>query len=329
MRVPAGGVGNGNDVELQPDLLAALRVIEDLLAHRLPALQAGADAVEHVALRAGALQDARCLADDLVRPVAGVSLEGLVDIEHPGPQSSHGLCIGDHDDVVHALHAGLQQAQLFVVPALLRDVLKIHRHAVLGRVRAQLEPLAQRFIEPDFGGHLSRFDGALEALVEKAVLHAREDVPQPLVQQVLAPSVHRSRHLFVDEGDVPVPVQCEEGVGHVLQRGAELGCQRMSLEFVEPQARDVLQRALKADDLAAGVPHGLADGAHPDPALGGRGQFGLEVERRALAQAALDGARDRVAVLGQVVANAFVQCWLVASGSVVDLADFVGPHQRL
>ena len=44
------------------------------------------------------------------------------------------------------------------------------------------------------------------------------------------------------------------------------------------KTRAEMQRALQAGHRSAGISHGFADGAHPDRALCGRQQLGLEVE---------------------------------------------------
>ena len=104
-----------------------------------------------------------------------------------------------------------------------------------------------------------------------------------------------------------------------LSRSASSACRRSG---------DVLEGALKTQDLPVGVAYRLADGPHPDAPARRRDLRHLEVIRRAVAFAGRHMPADVGAMLGRVVVNAFVERRLVTGRQIVNGAGFVRPGER-
>ena len=217
-------------------------------------------------------------------------LEGALHAVDAAALAARGLAADAHPDVppAHRHHLGLEVERLAGAPA----GVERGQHALA--VRLQVQRQRQRQRRRQVGGDLQDLVDLLgpeHALVRAVAL----DGPA-------ADASHAA-------GDV------QQGVARAHRLLGQLAL------------RDVLERALQADDLPARVAHRLADGAHPDAAAldGELGQ--LELVGRAVARAFGDQRADVIAVLRREQRDALVQRRLVAGRGVVDGAVLVGPGE--
>jgi hypothetical protein len=103
VRAGAGRIDDRHDVQLVPERRAVLAVVQDLLAHRLLLAEAVPDPIQGVAVAVGALQDAGCVAEDVLGGVSRHACEGLVAVDdfrpgrcvdRPGPGDEDGIQAG-------------------------------------------------------------------------------------------------------------------------------------------------------------------------------------------------------------------------------------------
>ncbi len=138
----------------------------------------------------------------------------------------------------------------------LRDVADVDGDPVLERVGQDLEPDAERLAEL-----LEGLDGPLrhrpvEELVAEGIRRCGELVPEPQADQVLpaAPEpLEVLPRLRVQEGEPPLAVDREEGVGDAVEDLRRLLVRLLELDLGPLAIGDVLEGALVADDLAARV----------------------------------------------------------------------------
>src|SRR5690606_30997578 len=111
MREPAFVVEDRNDAELHPERAPVLAVVEVLHPDRLAARERRTDPALRFRVRVRTLQEARVLADGLLRRVAGHSGKGGIHPFDHGAGLVQRLTLRDHHRIVGAGHDGLEQAQ--------------------------------------------------------------------------------------------------------------------------------------------------------------------------------------------------------------------------
>ncbi len=148
--------------------------------------------------------------------------------------------IADHDRVGRLFqHLGLfgdaqfAGAQRVLCRPLLGDVLKIDRHALRRRIGVQAQQGAgrcERFLERD----LATVDqDALECAAERAVGQGRKFIPDHLADQRAARALHLALRRGIEEGEAPVAIEREEGVGDALENLAREAQARRSFLLAE------------------------------------------------------------------------------------------------
>ena len=111
MRVSALFVGDGNDAQLDPELLAVLSAIEQLGLDRFRGFERAAQAVENGAVDRRALQDARAEAEHFGLGVSGHAGESGVAVDDLRPWEVERQVLRDQDRVVGVHDGGLEQAE--------------------------------------------------------------------------------------------------------------------------------------------------------------------------------------------------------------------------
>ena len=114
MRVGAGFVGNRDDVNLKPERLARLGVIDQLFPDRLPFAQGCANPPACITCCVRALQKPRASADRLLAAVASPACEGIVHVDDAGAGFVSRLSVGDDHDVIEPRQAGFEKSQRLV-----------------------------------------------------------------------------------------------------------------------------------------------------------------------------------------------------------------------
>jgi hypothetical protein len=309
-------VAKGNDVQLQPDLLPGLGIVDQLGPHRLAGFEASADSVEFGSLGVGSLQDARGGAHDVVAAEARQTNEGVVDVDHLRPlRRIERLGLRDQQHVVDPGHGGFEQPQLLLVGPLLGDIPKVDRDAAACRMSRHVHPDRQGRIE---GGETNRFAGfrsAAVGLFERPADRRRKLLPQRPAQQTGPIPLQDACSLVVEEGETPFKVEGEKWVADRFHR----------LGQPPPQLRPLPTRLDEFGDVLKGAAHPaydavfelrLADRSHPGHAAVSAPQLKGLVKGLASISAGAEGGPDSPPAPGLVERQRLFQS---------DLAQFRGP----
>ena len=112
VRMPAGRIGDRDDVEIEPDGFARLGVVDEFAAYRLSGFQCGTDAVELVAVGQGTLQETRRFPQYFFASIASEPFERIIDEHDAWSRFVAGIGLRDKHDIVQAGNARLQQRKL-------------------------------------------------------------------------------------------------------------------------------------------------------------------------------------------------------------------------
>lgn len=104
---PAAGVQEGNDLPFQHELGSVFPAKDTLADEFTMAFQVVEEAGEQAMIRFGAIENARGLAEDLLRGIAGHGRKGAVDEDDTRTRLRQ-VRFGDHYRIVHQLERRLQ-----------------------------------------------------------------------------------------------------------------------------------------------------------------------------------------------------------------------------
>ena len=315
-------VPHGRDVQVHPERLAVLLVVDQVDARGTPLLERRADLVEGTPLRVGTLQQPRRAPDHLVAGVAGAALERLVDEHDARARFAERAGFRDDHDVVQAGDAALQQPQLLLRLAPLGHVAQVDGHASAEREAAHLEPVRQARVELlELQLHAAR-DGGAELLLQPQAHRFLEGVPEAPADQLCARRAQHLLGLLVEEGVLAVAVHRGEGFAAAQRRAhAQQGA------GAQAARRDLLHGALHGDDAAGSVMDGLAERTHPGAPAVGKDDLRFLVERLALGRAGLQQALQRGLATRRVVPQRVVGRWRVARRRAVQRGQLVRPDE--
>ncbi len=310
-------------VQVHPERLAVLAVVDQVHPRRAPLLHRRADAIQCRALRVRALQQPRRAADHFVARVAGAPLERIVDEHDARAGFAERSGLGDDDDVVEPRDAAFEQPELFLRLAAAGDVAQVQRHAAAERKSTHLEPVRQARIEfLELQLHAARTRAA-ELLLQPQPHRLLERVPEATAQQLLAAGAQQALGLLVQEAVLAVAVDGHEGFA-----AAQCRAHAQQRSGAQPARRDLLHRALDRDDPPILVTHRLAE--RPDPGAAAVGQHDLRflVERGALHRAGAHQLLHPRLEARRVVAASVIGGRRIAGRLAVDGRQLVRPDQR-
>ena len=312
------------DLQIDPERLAVLLVVDQVDPRRLPLLHGRPDAVQFAALGARALQQPRRASQHLFAAVTGATLEGLVDehdaragiVERPG--------LGDDDDVVQPRDAAFQQPQLLLGLVPRADVAQVHGQARPEWIAAGLDPGRQVRVEFFHLQHLVGGEAAPELLFQPQPDGLLETAPDRAAQQLRNRAAQQPLGLIVDIAEPSLVIHRHEGFAAAhraahADRVAQQGAGAVAMR------RDLLHGALHPHDAAFPVAHRMPDRAHPGPAALQGQDLHLLVEGFATCCASLHPIADPLAPLRRIKRERFTPRRAVAGRRPVNGRELVGP----
>lgn len=329
MRIFALVTGDRHDLQLDPELLARLRIVEDFRARRLPFLDGLPDPAAGCLVGLRSLQESGRLADHFLARITRPPHESIVDINDAGARRlGHGRCIGDDHHVVQPLQRHFEQSESRFTLAFPRDVAEIDGGALRPRMEVHLEPGIERFII-ELEAHIIRGLRAWREGAEKIRHRLRECIPDVTSNQLVARTAQELFRHSVEIQKLVIGREHVKGVAHMLKRRCEL-----LLHFLAALARldefgYVLKGAARANDAVVFVPLRFCNGAHPHEPSGSRYDLRDFVIAFARFDAAIVESADALAILGRIEVQGLAKCRPFVEGHVMDRGRSGCPEQAV